>query len=117
MNSVPLWVTLIGVAAPLIAIAGSAVAFVIKLFLDRAERRRNQFFELMQFFDSDKAIATKLAAAYELRRFIEHKEFIIRFCNKFPNLTRKPNEVGGSTVEYLQAEILATRDYFEKGTG
>ena len=65
---------------PLVTIAGSAVVYVVKLYQDSAERRRNQFFELMQFIDSDRPIATKVAAAYELRRFPEHKDFIMRFC-------------------------------------
>lgn len=34
MNSVPLWITLLGFVAPLMTLAGSAVAFVIKQYQD-----------------------------------------------------------------------------------
>jgi hypothetical protein len=107
MNSVPLWVTLLGFAAPLMTLAGSAVAYVVKLYLDSGERRRGQFFELMQMIDSDSRIAKKVAAVYELRRFPEHRDFIIRFCR-----TQKAN-VTGDGAPALVAELEATQAFFE----
>jgi hypothetical protein len=104
MDSVPLWVTLLGFAAPLLAIAGSAVAFVVKQFQDARERRRSQFFELMQYIDSDAPIATKVAAVYELRRFPEHKDFVIRFCEGQREI------VSGGGAQLLVDEMDHTRD-------
>jgi len=48
----------------------------VKLYLDRAERRRKDFFKLMDLIGGQGSIANKVAAVYELRRFPEHKEFI-----------------------------------------
>lgn len=109
MNSVPLWVTLLGFVAPFIALAGSAVAFVWKVYRDGADRRWTQFFDLMKFIDSkDLPIATKCAAAYQLRHFPEHKEFIIRFCQ-----TQRLN-IQGAAATALIAELDATREELEK---
>jgi hypothetical protein len=68
-ETVPLWVTIIGFTAPLVALAGSAVGYVVKLYQDAAGKRRSHFFELTQFIDGTLSIATKVAAVYELRRF------------------------------------------------
>jgi hypothetical protein len=80
---VPIWVTLVGFAAPLIALAGSAVGYVVKLYQDAANKRRSRFFELMEYIDDkNRPIATKVAAVYELREFPKHKEFVIRFVKR-----------------------------------
>ena len=107
LNSVPLWVTLLGFAAPLITLAGSAVAFVVKLYLDANERRRNQFFDLMDKIDSQSSIAKKIAAVYELRQFPEHRDFIIRFCK-----TQRSN-ITGTGAATLVMEMEATQTFFE----
>ena len=107
MNSVPLWVTLLGFVAPLMTLAGSAVAFVIKQYQDSKARTRNEFFEVMQFIDSNKPIATKIAAVYELRKFPEHRDFIIRFCEE------QRNNVQGAAAPLLSAEMDRTRDHMK----
>jgi hypothetical protein len=109
VNSVPLWVTLLGFVVPFIALAGSAVAFVLKVYRDGADRRWNQFFELMKFIDSkDLPIATKCAAAYQLRHFPEHKEFIIRFCQN------QRLNIEGSAAAALIMELDGTREALSK---
>jgi hypothetical protein len=111
MNSVPLWITLLGFVAPFMALAGSAVAFVLKSYRDAADRRWNQFFDLMKFIDSkDLPIATKCAAIYQLRRFGEHKEFIVRFCN-----THRDN-VEGPASAALVVEFDDTRRALENAS-
>lgn len=111
MDSVPLWVTLVGFAAPLITLAGSAVGYVVKLYLDSSERRRSDFFALMEFIDGKGSIAKKVAAVYALRRFPEHKEFVIRFCE----LQR--SNVEGAGAQPLIAEMDLTRDYMRSLNG
>ena len=101
MNTIPLWISLIGFAAPLFAIAGSAIAYVIKTYRDASETRRSHFFELMKFIDSKQTIAIKVAAIYHLTQFPEHKDFIIRFCE-----TQKQNITGGDvSTKALQVEM------------
>ena len=80
------------------------MAFVIKSFSDGAARKREQFFELMQFIDSDKPIATKMAAVYQLRSFPKHREFIVRFCDS------QADKIVGSTASALAAEMRATAE-------
>lgn len=108
MTSVPLWVTIVGFAAPLMALAGSATAFVINLYREAAEHRKNYFFELMQFIDSDRPMATKVAAVYELRRFPEHREFVIRFCQS------QQANISGTGASLLAAEMEQTRRFMEQ---
>lgn len=109
MNQVPLWVTLIGFAAPLLGIAGSAIAYVIKLYMDAGARRRAQFFELMQFIDSNNhPIATKCAAVYQLRDYKEHAGFVVRFCEN------QRNNIQGSAAAILIAELDETRAAMQK---
>jgi hypothetical protein len=104
-NAIPLWVTVIGFAAPLFALAGSAVGYVFKQYLDAGEKRRSQFFELMKFLDSPSPIASKMAAVYELRKFPEHKDFIIRFCDS------QQGNITGTGAQILAAEFKQTRDF------
>jgi hypothetical protein len=100
-------VTLLGFAAPLVTLAGSAVAFVVKLYLDAGERRRNHFFDLMDKIDTPSSVAKKVAAVYELRRFPEHRDFIIRFCG-----TQRANITGDGSATLI-AEMEATQAFFE----
>jgi hypothetical protein len=107
-SNVPLWVTLVGFSAPLIALAGSAVGYVVKLYQDASNKRRDRFFELMAFIDDrNRPIATKVAAVYALREFPEHKDFIIRFCE-----TQRSNITGVGT-ELLAGEMDRTREFMQ----
>lgn len=106
MNSVPLWVTLLGFAAPLMTLAGSAVAYVVKLYLEAGERRRDHFFELMRMIDTSGTIAAKVTAVYQLRSFPEHRDFIVRFC------TLQQSNITGGGAGPLKAEMQATAEFF-----
>ncbi|PWE36996.1 hypothetical protein DD563_14215 [Pelagicola sp. LXJ1103] len=98
----------IGISLPLIAIAGSAVAYVIKIYRESATIRREQFFELMKLLDDKGTIAAKVAAVYHLRQFPEHKDFIVRFCE-----IQKDNILGDRGL-YLTAEMQLTLEHFSK---
>lgn len=104
MAPVPLLVTLIGFAAPLLALAGSAVAYVIKLYRDAAETRHKRFFELMTYIDGQGPIAANVAAIYALREFKEHREFIERFC------ATQRNNTSGAAAQILIAELDYTAE-------
>jgi hypothetical protein len=107
VESIPIWVSLVGAGVSLVTVAGSAVAYVVKLYLDRSERRRQAFFELMKMIDSPAPIAQKVAAVYRLREFPEDRDFIVRFCK-----TQRDN-IKGPATEPLQIEMDATRQFFE----
>ena len=84
--------TLIVTAIPLFGLAGSAIAYVVKLYQDAAERRHRRFFELLQYIDGGGPIAAKLGAVYALRGFPEHAEFVARFC-----ITQREQIVGDNS--------------------
>src|SRR5947209_16032734 len=108
MNEISQWTALMGIAVSMLTLAGSAVAYVVRLYLDTRAGRRDQFFELMKFLDSPSPIAAKIGAVYQLRHFPEHREFIIRFCSAAPQF------VAGTAAQALLAEFEATRRHFEK---
>jgi hypothetical protein len=116
MNSVPLWVTLLGFAAPLITLAGSAVAFVVKLYLDAGERLRNHFFDLMDKIDGQSSIAKKVAAFYALRQFPEHRDFIIRFCKTQRSNVSGPGTASAALIAEMEATQLSSKRKFQTET-
>jgi hypothetical protein len=80
VSEVPSWVSAAIVAVPLLGLAGSAIAFVVRMYFEAAEKRRELFFRLIADFESrDTQLFTRVAAAYRLREFKEHKEFLLRF--------------------------------------
>ena len=108
MNEVSQWAALAGIVVSMLTLAGSAVAYVIRFYLDGAARKRDQFFELMKYLDNPMMpIAGKIAAVYQLRNFPQHREFIIRFCLAAPQF------VAGTATVPLLAEFEATRKFFE----
>ena len=99
--------TLVGIVIPLFTIAGSAAAFIIRYYADSKHRRDQEFFLLMEILDSSKPLASKTAAAYQLRAFPEHSEFIVRF---YENLQ---GNVYGDAASTLGDELARTADYFK----
>lgn len=103
-------ISIVGVAIPMITIAGSAVAFVWKSYRDARLARHVRFFELMEIIDSKNTIAAKVAAIYQLRTFPEHKDFIIRFCQ-----VQSQNISGdGAAAEALADEMKRTEKFFSQ---
>jgi hypothetical protein len=100
----PSWVSSALIAVPLFGLAGSAIAFVIRLYIEAAEKRRELFFRLITNFESvDVQLFTRVAAAYRLREFREHKEFLIRFLTpQITTLGGEPAAVSLMTEELNQ---------------
>lgn len=100
-------VTAVGVIIPLLTIAGSGVAFLVKYFADARAKRNARFFELMAHIDNpDRPLAAKLAAVYQLRAFPEHKEFIVRFYDGVSE------NIDGPSAEVLRREFNETANVF-----
>lgn len=93
--------TIAGVAVPLTALAWSAVTYVQ---VKKAEIRREQyerFFEVMEHLGKhDSSVASKMAAAYELRKFSEYTEVIARLASKV--------RYDGESAEMLKEEVELT---------
>lgn len=103
-------ISIVGVAIPMMTIAGSAVTFVVRWILDGRERRRKQFFDLMSLIDERGSIAGKVTAVYQLRFFPEHRDFIVRFCD-----TQRENIDGaGVSAKLLADEMKKTSEFLSK---
>lgn len=104
METILYWVTLAGGIPALIAMAASAVAYVVKYFQETKQRRSAELFRLMQLIDSKELpLASKIAAVYSLREFKDHKEFVVRFCETLPA------NIGGSAAQPLIKELELTK--------
>lgn len=51
------------------------------------------------------SIASKMAAAYELRKYPQYKDVIVRMCRE--------TEVSGTSAVMLKNEMLLTADFLE----
>jgi hypothetical protein len=96
--------TLVITAIPLFTIAGTALAYVVRLYLEARDRQHQRFFELLKYLDGDAPLATKMGAVYQLREFKEHGEFVERFCRTVRN------EVTGAAAQSLIDELDRTAD-------
>ena len=99
------WVAWAGIVLPLFVFAFSAMSYV-KIESDKAKNNRyEQFFHLMeQIGKKDYSIAAKMAAVYELRKFSEYKDVIVRLM-----ITAK---IGGSDAAMLEKEFDLTAHHF-----
>lgn len=95
-------------SVPLIVLAGSAVAYVMKYSSEVRDRKHLQFFEVMAHLDEKGTIAKKVASVYHLRSFPEHAEFISRFCRE------QAENVSGDASELLRDEFLRTAKHFSR---
>ncbi|WP_137680515.1 hypothetical protein [Aurantiacibacter suaedae] len=105
----PEWLTIAITVIPLAGIAGSAIAYIIRLYQEAGERKHRRFFELLGYLDGDGPIAAKLGAVYQLREFKEHEDFVERFCRKVADNVK--GESTAALVDELNrtAEAIAER--------
>lgn len=91
----------ITVVVPLIAFAGSAFAYIIKLFLDLADRRKVHFLELVALLDQQGTLAGKLAAVYQLSTYSRDsdKEFLVRLFDNRDKI------IEGASADILKEEM------------
>lgn len=89
----------VAIIVPLITLAGSAVAYIVKMFLDLADRRRAHFLELIGFLDQPGTLAAKLAAVHQLSRYRQHRDFLVRF---FEN---RDTIISGESAAVLKEEM------------
>lgn len=66
-----------------------------------------RFFEITEHLGREGgSIASKMAAAYELRKYPEYRDVILNICEK--------TIIAGPAAEMLKAELLATADFLRK---
>ena len=91
---------------PLFAMAWAAIFFVLTR---RREVHFQEFERLFKVMDhlgqTDGSIASKMAAAYELRKYPDYKDVIVRMCRE--------TEVAGPSGKMLKMEMLLAADFLE----
>jgi hypothetical protein len=95
-----------GVVIPLAGLAWAAVFYTL------ARRREIHFQEFERVFrvmdhlgQSDGSIASKMTAAFELRKYPQYRDVIVRMC--------RDAEVTGPSGQMLKREMLLTADFLE----
>ncbi|MEH6756698.1 MAG: hypothetical protein V7676_04215 [Parasphingorhabdus sp.] len=100
------WIAWAGLVIPLIGMAWAAIFYTL------TKRREVHFQEFQRLFEimdhlgrSGGSIASKMAAAYELRKYPQYKDVIIRMCRQ--------TETVGPSGKMLKDEMLLTADFLE----
>jgi hypothetical protein len=106
LSTVAEWIAWAGIVIPLAALAWSAVFYTV------ARRREVQYLEYQRFFQimdhlgqHGGSVASKMAAAFELRKYPEYASVIINVCQKV--------DVEGSSAAMLREELNATKEFME----
>ena len=98
------WIAYLGLALPLCVLAWSAATYALALRRQNAHSRFERFFQVMDHLGQQGgSIASKMAAAYELRKYPEYKDVIVRLCEQAA--------VDGPSAQMLRNELQLTADY------
>ena len=99
------WIAWAGLVLPLATLAWAAGFFVLTWRVEVRHKRYEKFFGLMDKLGArDGSIPGKMAAAYEVRKYPEYREVIIRLC--------KDAAVHGEARELLERELDLTARHF-----
>jgi hypothetical protein len=103
------WIAWAGIVIPLTSLAWAAGFYVITRRREVQHQEFERVFRVMDHLGQQGgSIASKMAAAYELRKYPEYSEVIIRLCEQA--------EVTGSASEMLQNELRLTAALMRKGS-
>lgn len=105
------WIAWAGLVLPLSALSWAAVFFVKTWRGEIMHKRYQKFFSLMDIIGGpeDVSIVGKMAAIYELKRYPEYREVILRLCR---DLT-----IVGSGKDILERELDLTAKHFGSHRG
>lgn len=99
------WIAWAGLALPIATLAWAALYFVLTWRNEIKHKRYEKFFELMNLVGArDASIAGKMAAVYEMRKYPEYGEVIIRLC--------RDAKIDGEAKELLEREFDLTARHF-----
>ena len=106
LNSAADWIAWAALILSVVVIAWAAFRHV-RLEQGRAKQVRfeNFYRTLERVHNKEQSLILQRAAIFELRNFLEYRDFIVRLCRDRNNLF--PN------VEPIQKEFLLTLQYFE----
>lgn len=107
LSTVGEWIAWGGVVVPLIALAWSAVTYSLAKRHEIQHQQYQRFFQIMDHLgQSGGSVASKMAAAFELRKYPEYAEVIINICEKA--------KIEGPASEMLKDELAATAAYIRR---
>ncbi len=101
------WIAWLGIVIPLFTLAFSGWRYVVVRREENQHQQYQRFFEITDHLGHDGgSIASKMAAAYELRKYPEYKDVIIRLCEGV--------DVRGAAAEMLRRELTLTADIMKR---
>jgi hypothetical protein len=102
------WLTWAAIVLPLFVLAWSAYQYVAIQRREEGRERFNRLFRIMDMIGGQEtSLASKIAAVYELRRYPDYRELIVRFCRD-----AAPRVIGENGF-MLKREMELTADFFE----
>ena len=104
LRSVQDWIAWAGIVIPLFAMAWAAIFFVLTRRREVHFQEFERLFKVMDHLGHEgDSIASKMAAAYELRKYPEYKDVVIRMCEQA--------DVRGPSGKMLKDELILTAEY------
>ena len=104
LEQIAQFAAVLSVAVSLAALAWSAVVYVRVKRDDLARAQYQKFFEVMEHLGKEGgSIASKMAAAYELRKFPEYTDVILRLSAKA--------DYHGAAAKMLKDEVDLTSEF------
>jgi hypothetical protein len=93
----------LGIVIPLFGLSWAAIQHVATEERDQKFKEYQKFFEIMKDFGSkDSTVPGNMAAVFELRKFPQYKDVIIRLCEDSP--------FEGNPAKLLAREMALTAD-------
>ena len=112
VSSVEDWLAWAALTVTLASLAWSAHRYVKLKEAEQEHLRYRRFFDIMDMLGAPSgSIASKVAAAYELRKYKEYGDLLERFCRD------AQAQVTGESAAILVAELRRTTEYFEESRG
>jgi len=94
----------LGLVVPLVALAWAALQHVYNQKRDQSFREYERFFKVMKELGSkDSTTPGNMAAVYELRKFPQYQEVIVRLCDDA--------KLTGGAADLLYREMKLTADH------
>ncbi len=100
------WIAWAGIVLPLISLSWAACFYVLTRRREVHHQEYERFFSVMDHLgQGGGSIASKVAAAYELRKYPKYRDVIIRVC--------EVAKVEGPAAEMLRDELRLTAQHME----
>jgi len=98
------WIAWAGVVLPLASLAWAACFYVLTRRREVQHQEFERFFKVMDHLGHENgSIASKMAAAYELRKYPQYRETIIRLC--------EGADIRGPAAQMLRDEMALTAEH------